>query len=109
MSAAMTTEPTETKAHTARTRLLDAALRIVREKGFHATTVDELCAAAGVTKGAFFHHFRSKEDLGVAAAQHWSKVTSGLFAEAPYHAPDDPFDRVMGYLDFRSALIRGTI
>jgi TetR/AcrR family transcriptional repressor of nem operon len=104
----MITKIAETKVDTARTRLLDAALRIVREKGFHATTVDELCAAAGVTKGAFFHHFRSKEDLGIAAAEHWSKVTSGLFAGAPYHAPNDPFDRVMGYLDFRAALIRGT-
>ena len=98
----------ETKAPTARTRLLDAALRLIREKGFHATTVDELCAAACVTKGAFFHHFKSKEDLGVGAAEHWSQVTRSLFAEAPYHAPDDPFDRVMGYLDFRAGLIRGT-
>ncbi len=83
-------------------------MRVIREKGYHATSVDELCAAAGVTKGAFFHHFKSKEDLGVAAADHWSTATGGLFAGAPYHAPDDPFDRVMGYLDFRAALIRGT-
>jgi TetR/AcrR family transcriptional repressor of nem operon len=100
----MTTHTTET----ARTRLLDAAVRVIREKGYHATSVDELCAAAGVTKGAFFHHFKTKEDLGVAAAEHWSKTTGGLFAGAPYHAPDDPFDRVVGYLDFRAALIRGT-
>jgi TetR/AcrR family transcriptional repressor of nem operon len=93
---------------TARTRLLDAALRVIREKGYHATTVDELCAAAGVTKGAFFHHFKTKEDLGVAAAVYWSAVTGGLFAGAGYHAPGDPFDRVMGYLDFRAALISGT-
>jgi TetR/AcrR family transcriptional repressor of nem operon len=69
--------------------------------------VDELCAAAGVTKGAFFHHFRTKEELAVAAAAHWSEVTGGLFAAAPYHAPQDPLDRVMGYLDFRAALIAG--
>ena len=100
----MTTHTTEP----ARNRLLDAALRVIREKGYHATSVDELCAAAGVTKGAFFHHFKSKEDLGVAAAEHWSATTRDLFAAAPYHAPDDPFDRVMGYLDFRAALIRGT-
>ena len=52
----------------ARTKLLDAALAVIRGKGFAATSVDELCQAAGVTKGAFFHHFHTKEELGVAAA-----------------------------------------
>lgn len=92
----------------ARTRLLDAALGLVREKGFAATSVDDLCRAAGVTKGAFFHHFPSKEALGVAAAEHWTAVTSPLFASAPYHAPEDPLDRVLGYLDFRTAILTGT-
>ena len=92
----------------ARERLLDAALRLIRRKGYAATTVDELCAAAGVTKGAFFHHFRSKEDVGVAAARHWAAVTGALFEAAPYHAPADPLDRVYAYLDFRARLVSGT-
>jgi TetR/AcrR family transcriptional regulator, transcriptional repressor for nem operon len=104
----MSDSPAPTKL-TARDRLLDAALRIIREKGYAATTVDDLCAAAGVTKGAFFHHFRSKEDLGIAAADHWSAVTGALFAAAPYHAPTDPLDRILAYLDFRRDLIVGTI
>jgi TetR/AcrR family transcriptional repressor of nem operon len=91
----------------ARTALLDAALRLVREKGFAGTSVDELCAAAGVTKGAFFHHFKTKEALGVAAADHWSQVTGQLFAQAPYHHHADPLDRVLGYLNFREQLIAG--
>jgi TetR/AcrR family transcriptional regulator, transcriptional repressor for nem operon len=96
------------KPEGARLRLLDAALRIIREKGYHATSVDELCAAAGVTKGGFFHHFKSKQDLAVAAADYWSETTGGLFAQAPYHAFADPLDRIIGYLDFRIALITGT-
>ncbi len=93
----------------ARTKLLDAALSVIRSKGFTATTVDDLCAAAGVTKGAFFHHFASKEELGVAAAEYWSVTTSALFASAPYHDHADPLDRVLAYIDFRTELLGGPL
>lgn len=96
-------------APNARRRLLDAAREMIRRKGFTATSVDELCAAAGVTKGAFFHHFASKEALGVAAARDWSEGTGALFAAAPYHAPADPLDRIFAYLDFREALLAGDV
>lgn len=93
----------------ARERLLEAARDTIRAKGFSATSVDELCAAAGVTKGAFFHHFASKEALGVAAAAFWGQTTGALFAAAPYHQPADPLDRLRAYLDFRRQLIGGEI
>jgi TetR/AcrR family transcriptional regulator, transcriptional repressor for nem operon len=94
---------------TAREKILEAALGLIRTKGYSATTVDELCAAAGVTKGAFFHHFQSKDALGVAAANHWSIMTSRFFADAPYHAHADPLDRVLGYLDFRKDILQGAL
>ncbi|MEZ5922771.1 MAG: TetR/AcrR family transcriptional regulator [Hyphomicrobiaceae bacterium] len=93
----------------ARSKILDAALQIVRAKGYAATTVDDLCVAAGVTKGAFFHHFKSKEDLGVAAAEHWSAMTGKVFARAPYHQQTDPLGRVLAYLDFRKQLLKGDV
>lgn len=93
----------------ARGALLDAAHKLVRLKGWHATTVDDLCAEAGVTKGAFFHHFATKEELGLAAAQHWTTVTAPLFANAPYHRQRDPLQRIFGYLDFRAALASGPL
>lgn len=93
--------------HASKTKLLDAALGMVRKKGYGATRVEDICEAAGVTKGSFFHHFKTKEELAIAAAAHWSEVTSRLFAEAAYHAPADPLDRVLAYLDFRKALIQG--
>ncbi len=98
---------TRTPRGTARPRLLDAATDLIRTQGYAATTVDDLCAAAGVTKGAFFHHFDSKDDLAVAAADHWSATTGELFATADYHHADTATDRVLGYVAFRAGLIVG--
>jgi TetR/AcrR family transcriptional repressor of nem operon len=93
----------------ARSKLLDAAFWIIRRKGYAATSVEELCARAGVTKGAFFHHFPSKDSLAVAALNQWTTMSSALFASAPYHRFEDPLDRVLGYLDFRGAMLRGGV
>jgi TetR/AcrR family transcriptional regulator, transcriptional repressor for nem operon len=98
--------PGKSKA-SAKARLLDVAVNVIRAKGYSATTVDELCQTAGVTKGAFFHHFDSKEDLAVAAARHFSSIADGLFSTAPYRELADPVDRLLGYVDFRKALLRG--
>ena len=93
----------------ARTRLLEAARDVIRAKGFAATSVDDLCRAADVTKGAFFHSFGSKDALGVAAADYWGRTTSDFFATAPYHRPDDPLDRILAYIAFRKAMIVGAL
>ncbi len=92
-----------------RLKLLDAALALVRAKGYAGTSVDDLCRAAGVTKGAFFHHFESKEALGVAAADHWAVTTGALFTAAPYHDLDDPLDRILAYIRFRRDLLTGEL
>ncbi|PSJ39477.1 TetR/AcrR family transcriptional regulator [Allosphingosinicella deserti] len=93
----------------ARTRLLEAACDVIRAKGFTATSIEDLCRAAEVTKGAFFHHFPSKDALGVAAADHWAETTTAFFAAAPYHAPSDPLDRLLAYIAFRKSIIVGDI
>lgn len=101
--------PTPPKALSARDKLLDAAFSLIREKGLAATSLDDLCAAAGVTKGALFHHFDSKSGLAVAAAEHWDTVTSAFFAGAAYHHHADPLDRVIGYLEFRKSILKGDL
>jgi TetR/AcrR family transcriptional regulator, transcriptional repressor for nem operon len=93
----------------ARTRLLEAAMQMIRAQGYAATTVDDICQKAGLTKGAFFHHFRSKEDLAVAAAAHFSQMAERLFGAAPYREFADPLDRLFGYIDFRTAILAGPV
>ena len=92
-----------------KTRLLEAALTVIRAKGYSATTVEDICAVARLTKGSFFHHFKSKDDLAVAAADYWTSKTGAFFAAAPYHAHPDPLDRVLGYIDFRASILQGAV
>src|SRR5690606_13500352 len=93
----------------AREALLDATITRVRRLGWAATSLDQVCRLAGVTKGGLFHHFGSKEGLGVAAAQRWGELTSALFRSAPYQQTEDPLDRLFAYLDFRAELATGLL
>lgn len=95
--------------HRSKTRLLDAALTVIRAKGYAATTIDDVCHAAGVTKGSFFHHFKSKDDLALSAAAYWGEMTEAFFASAPYHRCEDPLQRLLGYVDFRIEIAQGEL
>jgi TetR/AcrR family transcriptional regulator, transcriptional repressor for nem operon len=95
--------------HESKRRLLDAALHVIRAKGYAAATVDDICDYAGLTKGSFFHHFEGKEELALKAAAHFSALARDLFAAAPHRALSDPLDRLLGYVDFRKAILRGDL
>ena len=92
-----------------RRKLLDATLQVVRAQGYAGASVDDICREAGVTKGSFFHHFKSKDELAVAATEHWTGLTGNLFASAAYRSIADARDRVLAYIDFRASLIQGEL
>jgi AcrR family transcriptional regulator len=54
-----------------RARILDAAVRRFSMAGYDAASVDEICSEAGVSKGAFYHHFPSKHAIFLALMQGW--------------------------------------
>jgi TetR/AcrR family transcriptional regulator, transcriptional repressor for nem operon len=95
--------------HESKAKFLDAALRVIRAKGYTATRIEDVCEAAGLTKGSFFHHFKGKEELAVAAAAHFAQLADRLFASAPYQQARDPLQKLLGYVDFRRELLRGDL
>jgi TetR/AcrR family transcriptional repressor of nem operon len=86
--------------HRTKRRLVDAAVTLMRRKGYNATTVDDICAAAKVTKGAFFHYFGSKEDIARAAMERFGSGADQDLHDAAFRKLADPLDRVYGRLDF---------
>ena len=54
-----------------RQRLLDAAARLFSQQGYDATGVAQICASAGVSKGAFYHHFETKQAVFLALLEEW--------------------------------------
>jgi TetR/AcrR family transcriptional repressor of nem operon len=81
------------------TKLLDAAMALMLAKGFTATSVDDICRAAGVTKGSFFHYFASKEVLGQAVLNHFAQTLGQVLGQMPHNNIDDPLQRLYQYCD----------
>jgi TetR/AcrR family transcriptional repressor of nem operon len=98
-----------TAQHESKTKLLNAALHVIRAKGYTATRIEDICEEARLTKGSFFHHFKTKEELALAAVEHWGVLTGGLFRSASYQTLPDPLDRLLAYVDLRKALLLGKL
>jgi TetR/AcrR family transcriptional repressor of nem operon len=81
-------------------RLLDAAQELMLSKGFNATSVDEVCEIAGLTKGSFFHYFEGKEHLGSLVAKRYYTSWQRLSRSAPFRRKKCPLERVFGAVDF---------
>jgi TetR/AcrR family transcriptional repressor of nem operon len=91
-----------------RRKLVDAGVKLMRARGYNATTVDLICADAGVTKGGFFHYFKSKEDIAHAAVTHFFEERTENYEAAAFRKLADPLDRIFGRLDFVKETMGGT-
>ena len=88
------------EAENSREKVIRAGTELIRRNGYVATTVDEICAEAGVTKGAFFHHFASKEALAEACLDTWTENFMAMIDAAPFHSISDPVEKLVGCMDF---------
>jgi TetR/AcrR family transcriptional regulator, transcriptional repressor for nem operon len=84
-------------AHT-RQRILDAAQTSVLQKGFAATSIDELLFEAGITKSGFFYHFRDKNDLARAMLERFQTEDAQLYEEIFARAEQLNEDPLHSYL-----------
>lgn len=106
----MSSRTAPTPRLSARSKLIDAAHLLVRRQGYSATSVDQICAAAGVSKGSFFHHFPSKEALAAVAAEQWTaRAEELIFTLPPWTRVADPLERLIAHIDFRAAMLDGPV
>src|ERR1700683_4851559 len=79
-----------------RERLLQAASREIYRSGFQSASLDKILASAGVTKGALYYHFKSKEDLGYAVGEESiAPAVPGKWVQ-PLRGVKDPIDALIG-------------
>jgi TetR/AcrR family transcriptional repressor of nem operon len=95
---------TKTSSTSARDRILHAAERTILARGYPGTTVDEICDAADVSKGSFYHHFDSKEALGLAVLEAYYGRGIARLMQGPFMAETDPVRRCLGLLDHAESI-----
>jgi len=85
-----------------REKLVRTAERLMLRDGYSAMRVDDVLRMAGLSKGSFYHFFGSKEDLGLAALEHYYSDRVGRLAAGRYAAETDPLRRAEGFLKHAS-------
>lgn len=90
------------KSENSRERILDAAESLIMANGFAGTAIDEILKRAGLTKGAFFHHFKGKGDLARELIERHARQDMALLEEWVVRAEaqsDDPLEQIFLFLE----------
>ena len=92
------------KGERTRDRILDQAERLVMAQGFAGTSIDDILAAAELTKGAFFHYFKGKGDLARSLVERHAQKDLAMFEDFAHRAEAksaDPLEQIVFFLDQR--------
>ena len=82
-----------------REQLIQAALELFARKGYHAVAVDAISDRAGITKKTLYHHFKSKEELILAALRHYDERFRNDFMRSVESKTGDPIGRLLAVFD----------
>ncbi len=80
-----------------RQQILDAAVTSFSRKGFHQATIEDIRLEAGLSRGAVYHYFKSKEDIIDGLRQRSADQTDSIFADVA--EIEDPMDNLIGLVD----------
>jgi TetR/AcrR family transcriptional regulator, transcriptional repressor for nem operon len=83
----------------ARRKIIAAAQQLMLSKGYAATSLEEICQTAGLTKGSFFHYFNDKQELGRTVLDGFYRQMVAAAGSGPFLKEPDPLKRVYGYVD----------
>ena len=81
----------------AKQKLIEASYLFMLTKGYSSTSVDELCESAGVSKGSFYHFFKSKEELGIALLDDFHDKVRNGFLSGDFIKIKDPQKRMLAF------------
>lgn len=93
-----------------RKRILDAAQALILERGYAGTTVDNVLTAVGITKGAFFYHFKSKDDLAKALLQRFADEDAEIYRQTRARAEklsSDPLQQMLIFIRLFEDMFEG--
>ena len=95
-----------------REKILDAAQVLILERGYAGMTVDLVLAKVGITKGAFFHHFKTKDDLARALLERFADYDAEVYRDTRARAEklsDDPLQQVLIFIRLFEQMFSGLV
>ncbi len=98
----------QTKGEKTRERILDVAYEAIIQKGFAATSIEELVEAAGITKSGFFYHFRDKNDMARQLLERFLAEDEAIITtleQRAHELSDDPLQSFLIFLNLYAQLM----
>lgn len=87
------------KAEATRSMILHKAFELIYVKGYQTTSIDDIIATTQVTKGAFYYHFKTKDEMGLAIINEILKPTLASSFIEPLQGEQDPLDAIYNLMD----------
>lgn len=86
------------KAEATRMNILEKAFELIYVKGYKTTSIDDIIATTRVTKGAFYYHFKNKDEMGIAIINELMKPTLTKSFIDPLRTDAPPLDAIYGLI-----------
>jgi AcrR family transcriptional regulator len=88
------------KAAATRLNILHKAFELIYARGYQSTSIDDIIATTQVTKGAFYYHFKTKEEMGLAIINEILKPTLSTDFLKPLTDNKNPLDGIYNLMDY---------